>query len=254
MENTRAPPGDPSLGILSSEPSWRVELNVIGGFDLRLDGESVPVPKRVQRLLVFLALHDRPLARNYVAESLWLDTSERQARANLRSALWRLGQLGAPIVAVTGGRLALHPWVAVDLRRSRDLGHQLVSGGDNLHMADLDDALLSQDLLPDWYEDWLLEERERYRQLRLHALEVLCEQLTNLKRFQQGIQAGLAAVAGEPLRESAQRVLVTAYLAEGNSFEALKQYRRYRTLLQTELGQEPSPDLTCLLTQESTNR
>jgi DNA-binding SARP family transcriptional activator len=121
-------------------------------------------------------------------------------------------------------------------------------------MADLDDALLSQDLLPDWYEDWLLEERERYRQLRLHALEVLCGRLTNLRQFHQSIQAGLAAVAGEPLRESAQRVLITAYLAEGNSCEALKQYQRYWTLLQTELGQEPSPDLTYLLTRQSTNR
>ena len=58
---------------------------------------------------------------------------------------------------------------------------------------------------------------------------------------------GLAAVAGEPLRESAHRALITAYLAEGNRSEALRQYRFFRHLLADELGLEPSPLMESLV-------
>ncbi len=59
--------------------------------------------------------------------------------------------------------------------------------------------------------------------------------------------AGLAAVAGEPLRESAHRALISAYLAEGNPGEAVRQYRRYCAILHKELRLEPSAQMTALL-------
>ena len=49
------------------------------------------------------------------------------------------------------------------------------------------------------------------------------------------------AVCEEPLRESAQRVLVQAYLARGNQGEAIMQYRRFRKALHEELRVRPSP-------------
>jgi DNA-binding SARP family transcriptional activator len=223
-------------------------LAVLGGFDLQMDARSVRLPKRAQRLLVFLALCSRPVARAYVADSLWLDASEGHADGNLRSALWRLGRVGPHVVAVGDGSLALDPGVSVDLHRSVALAKRLLDPGMELAGADLDESLLSEDLLPDWYEDWVLEERERYRHLRLHALELLCERLVGLGRFGQAVQAGLAAVAGEPLRESAQRVLIEAYLAEGNACDALQQYGVYRSLLHDELGREPSARIKSLVT------
>jgi DNA-binding SARP family transcriptional activator len=39
--------------------------------------------------------------------------------------------------------------------------------------------LLAKDLLPGWDEDWLQLERERHRQLRIHALEALSQRLTS---------------------------------------------------------------------------
>jgi DNA-binding SARP family transcriptional activator len=87
----------------------------------------------------------------------------------------------------------------------------------------------------------VLLERERFRQLRLHALERLCDRLTAQGRFAEATEAGLAAVAGEPLRESAHRALIRAYLAEGNPGEAVGQYERLRALLRDELGVSPSP-------------
>ncbi len=103
---------------------------------------------------------------------------------------------------------------------------------------------LAGDLLPGWYDDWVIVERERIRQLRLHALEVLCENLSRSGRHAQAVDAGLSAVAEEPLRESAQRALIAAHLREGNVSEAVRQYDRYRKLLGASLGLEPSFEVT----------
>jgi DNA-binding SARP family transcriptional activator len=108
-------------------------------------------------------------------------------------------------------------------------------------MTDLECGTLTRDLLAGWYEDWVLIERERFRQLRLHALEAICERLVALGRFGEAVEAGLAAVAGEPLRESAHRALIQAYLAEGNPWEGVRQFRSYAQLLREELGAETSP-------------
>jgi DNA-binding SARP family transcriptional activator len=106
---------------------------------------------------------------------------------------------------------------------------------------------LANDLLPDWDEDWLQDERERLRQLRVHALEALCIRLRTGGRDAEAVCAGQAAVAAEPLRESAQRQLITAHLAEGNVSEARRQFEIYRRLLWENLQLSPSPQMTRLL-------
>jgi DNA-binding SARP family transcriptional activator len=112
---------------------------------------------------------------------------------------------------------------------------------------ELDPSALSGELLPDWYEDWVLIEREHFRQLRLHALERLCVELTAAGRFAEATEAGLAAVQGEPLRESAHRVLISAYLAEGNPGEAVRQHAFFSRILKQQLGLEPSDLMTDLM-------
>jgi DNA-binding SARP family transcriptional activator len=109
-------------------------------------------------------------------------------------------------------------------------------------------ALLARgEILPDWYDDWLVIERERFRQLRVHALERLCDRLTAAGRFAEAVDAGLAAVESEPLRESAHRALIRTHLAEGNACEALRQYRAFRELLRRELGLRPSELMEALV-------
>jgi DNA-binding SARP family transcriptional activator len=215
-------------------------LSLLGGFELRCAGHDVAVSRSGQRLLALLAPQARPLERLWVAGTLWLDATEERAGASLRSALWRLPQPeGAAVVEATTTHLRLARDLAVDV-------HELAAHAEDLDtpaVADgrgLDPSALSRDLLPDWYEDWVVLERERFRQLRLHALEALCRRLTEAGRFGAAVQVGLAAVAGEPLRESAHRTLIHAHLAEGNPGEAVRQYHLYRRLLAGELAIEPS--------------
>jgi DNA-binding SARP family transcriptional activator len=100
------------------------------------------------------------------------------------------------------------------------------------------------DLLPGWYDDWALMERERIRQRLLHALEALSVRLACLGRFGDAVDAALLAVGAEPLRESAQRALIEAHVAEGNLTEARRTYLVYRDLIRRELDVEPSSDLS----------
>jgi len=109
------------------------------------------------------------------------------------------------------------------------------------------EATLLADLLPDWYDDWLETERERIRQLRLAELERNGERLLASGHAAEGIQLGLRAAALEPLRESAQRLVIRCHLAEGNLIEAIRQYERFAALLARELGAMPSARMADLI-------
>ena len=224
-----------------------IQLRLLDGFGLSCDGQSVALASSAQRLVAFLALNDRPLPRVYVAGILWIDASERRANGSLRSALWRVRLPGVDVVEVTGDHLRLGPDVAVDVRNAADQATRLLDPSSTCLETDFDESPFCGELLPGWYEDWVLIERERERQIRLHALEALCERLVVKGRFGKAINAGLAAVNAEPLRESAHRVLIKAHLAEGNPGEALRQYRMYSELLHDELKLEPSPRMKDLL-------
>ena len=232
---------------VASPTSEAVTLGLLQGFRLERDDENPVLPLGIQRLVAFLAVHNRPLLRLYVAGNLWIDSSEEHANANLRTALWRLHRLGFPLVEATRSHLSLAPGVVVDLdelsRRARQvLRHEVAPTRKNV------DAILSGgDLLPDWYDEWVVVEREQFRQLRLLALETLCTDLSAAGSYATAVEAGLACVTAEPLRESAHRALIGAHLAEGNRVEAIRQFRLYEALVRDELGVEPSAAIRRML-------
>lgn len=223
-----------------------VRLGLLQGFQLECAEGEVDLPLSAQRVLAFLALQLRPQTRSYVAATLWMNFEEERAGASLRSALWRINRCGHPLVAADARALRLMPDVLVDVRVSSQSAKEVLRGQARGGGARVDD-LTAGDLLPGWYDDWVVTEREHFRQLRLHALEKLCEQLTDEGRFGQAVEAGLAAVSGEPLRESAHRVLIRAHLQEGNRCEAIRQYEACRQVLRHELGIDPSPVTKALL-------
>src|SRR6202165_4861781 len=154
-------------------------------------------------------------------------------------------------VEVNPSDLRLASRVKVDLRESQALAHRLLDVVDQpLLAADLSGAAiaaLSEELLPDWYDDWVLLEAEDWRQLRLHALEALAGLLTAAGRYGDAAQAALTAARVDPLRESPHAALIKVHLAEHNRSEALREFKRYHDLLRAELAIEPSTELRQLL-------
>jgi DNA-binding SARP family transcriptional activator len=228
-------------------------LRLLGAFQFIHNHRVVPVTIGSQRLIVFLALHDRPLPRTYIAGMLWPEVATGRANANLRAGLWRLPELCRRVVEQSAQDLRLVN-ITVDLRDATALAERLLDRTQICVERQLGSSArmeLTSDLLPTWYDDdWVLVERERFYQLRLHALEALCDRLVAAGRHGEAIDAGLAAVTAEPLRESAHRALIKAHLAEGNHGEANRQYQLCRHLLHDELGVEPSDALRALLSKD----
>lgn len=222
-------------------------MSLLGGFELRRDEAVVQLPASASRLVALLALRDRPTARSYVAGLLWPDAAEPRANASLRSLLWRANRPAAALIEAANAHLALARSVTTDVRELIAASERVARGSTEAADRDLAAIRRAEDLLPGWYEDWVVLERERLRVMRLHALEALCEHLTAAGNGRQAVAAGLAAVEAEPLRESAQRALVRAELAEGNRAEATRHYERYRRLLWDELGLRPSEQMEDLV-------
>jgi DNA-binding SARP family transcriptional activator len=236
-----------TLQAANPAPAAAVELDLLHGFEARHDGRVLELPFAAQRVIAFLALRPRPVQRAHVAGTLWIDSTEAHAQAALRTTLWRLRRHAGGLVATTANTLALSGEVSVDVRNTAERARRILQHQGMPQAADV--AVLSSagDLLPDWYDDWLTIERERFRQLRLLALDVLCEDLCAQGCYADAVVAGLASVAAEPLRESAHRALIRAHLTAGNPGEARREYGLFRGLLHDQLGVAPSAGLRALV-------
>jgi DNA-binding SARP family transcriptional activator len=223
-----------------------VRLVLLDAFELVCDGRPVALPLSAQRLLAFVALRRRAVQRLHAAGSLWADASERRASASLRSALWRLRHAGHSLVEADGRQLRLSTSVRVDLHDAEAQAKRVLESAGESRLA-LNLAALRGELLPDWYDDWVLMEREYFRQLRLRALEVACDRFTKTGRLDEALATGLAALECEPLRESAHRALIRVHLAQGNLSEAIRQYEFCRSLLRDRVGVDPSEQMLELM-------
>jgi len=221
---------------------------LFGGPYVIQNGSRLEVPDGSKRLLVFVALSNGKVDRRYAAGSLWPEGSDERAAGNLRSALWRLKCAGIDVVESDKCTLGMRPGTVVDVGVVGEWAARLVDGtaahGDLCLLNWRWDAL---DLLPGWYDDWVIFERERIRQRLLHALEALSRRLVELGRCAEAVDAAISAVSADPLRESANRVLIEAHLAEGNLVEARRTYDRYRDNVRRELGVEPGEQLASLV-------
>ena len=229
----------------------RARVTLLDGFGVQLGGANGrlgagALPHGVQRLVTHLCLSGRP-PRSTVAGDLWPEVPEDHAHGSLRSALWRLQKAAPGLVAVSAGRLSLADGVGVDVRELDDWVRRVRDPRSSIEDVEVPDAGLLGELLPGWYDDWVMLERERVRQLRMHALEQVAARLAAAGRYGDALQAAYVAVRAEPLRESAHRTVVRVHLTEGNVAEALRVYEQFRALLADEIGARPSEHMAQLV-------
>lgn len=221
-------------------------LALLGCFRVTDGATDLHLSRGAQRLLAFLALRPEGVARDFASGVLWPDIPEKRAHANLRSALRRLGP-AARAVRVNALDISLAPGVFSDYVTAKAIANHLLAG--RLISSGYADviATLTPELLPGWYDDWVLLETENWRQLRLHALEALARSLTNAHRFGEAAHAAAVAVAIDPLRETARSALIRVHIAEGNQSEAIRAFENYRELLRAVLAVEPTNQLRQLV-------
>jgi SARP family transcriptional regulator, regulator of embCAB operon len=219
-------------------------VSVLGGFNLCWSGSAqADIPRASQRLLALLAIRSGVTSRAAVAGTIGTDTTETRAYSNLRSALARVERRYRKMLQASKLDLGLAESVMVDIRHAQAVARRLLDPAVTPEQSDLSPAAvvaLSGDLLPGWYDDWVVAEAENWRQLRLHALEALACRLAAAGCWGQASDAASAAVRAAPLRESAHAALIQIHLAEGNQSEAVREFTNYRAMLHAELGLEPT--------------
>lgn len=207
-------------------------IGIVGRLGVR---PMVKLSLPARRLLAYLAVRGGQVSRQRAVDELWPDSSEDIGRTNLRRSLW---QVQRGWIAVVGETLILES--ECDLPKARRSAARAMEG-EAITFDEID--LISHDLLPGWHEDWVVEAHEEFRVIRVQALEAACRTLSNRGNHPLAIQAGAAAVAAEPLSESASEALIEAHLAQHNRFEALRAYRALAQHLHCELGVPPNPVL-----------
>jgi DNA-binding SARP family transcriptional activator len=215
-------------------------LTLMGEFELLVRGCQLRVPRSAERVLTYLALAGRPVARTRLTGVLWEEGSGQDAAKSLRSTLWRIRRAGADLVLARDDRLRLCPDVAVDVADLTVLAKRLIHQPDAEALTRLPLLVECAELLPDWDDEWVVADRERYRLLRLEALERAASALVERSHFGDALVAALAAAQADPLRESARRLVVQVRIAQGNAAEAIRSYREYQALLRREFDLEPS--------------
>ncbi|MFE1441965.1 BTAD domain-containing putative transcriptional regulator [Streptomyces sp. NPDC058739] len=226
-------------------------LRLLGQFHLELAAETVELSHNGQRVVAYMGLRGQ-VSRTVLAGTLWPEVTEEHARGSLRTTLWKLPRGEPPLIGCYGDTLLITPALRVDVHALTQTALGVVQGD----AEELDDLpplgiLTGEDLLPGWDEDWVLLERERLRQLRLHALDALAEALVRQDRPALAMEAAWASVRAEPLRESAHRAVVSAHLAEGNVAEAVRHFEAFRRMLDEELGVPPSPRFARMLPERA---
>ncbi len=220
------------------------ELRLLGSWQLRLGSCQVTVGPRQQRVIAALALFGTR-SRHSLASLLWPDSSEVQAAGNLRASLFHITHKLPGIVDPRHDYLSLEPDVEVDFHKIRWLIADIRDGG--LAASELAQMLYHADLLPGWYDDWVIFEQERLQQLRLDGLEMLARHYLQMGDTGCATEAALAATAIEPLRESAQLVLLKCHVQAGNHVSAMQTFHDFRVRLNRELGVRPSSIFASLM-------
>jgi len=226
-----------------------MRLFLFDAFLLCRDGQTVVLQPAVQRLIALVALRTI-IGREEAGGILWPDVPDRTATARLRTTLWRLRRSGSDVLTTANGQLMVRDQVEVDYQDWMRLALRILDRPESVTEVDLSSLRPHGELLPGWYDDWTLLERERVRHLQLHLLEVAADQMLRQGRPAMALELALGALRIEPIRESAHRLVIRVHLAEGNAGEAWRQFKHCERVLGKELGISPSSQLLALMTGE----
>lgn len=215
-------------------------VRLLDGFEVTYRGARVELSTAPARTVACLALRTEARTRSTVAGLLWPDMPEQRARANLRSALWRIGRCCPSLIEHTTSTLRMGRQVRVDLRDLDAWCRRVLDGTDTT--CALPGYLTGLELLPSWDEEWLDRERLWITSLYVHALERLVQLLVGRHRLAEALLAAQAAIDTDPWRESAWHAAISVQIAQGNAAAAVRMYSDYCARLR-ELQVLPGEDL-----------
>lgn len=236
-----------------------IDVRLLGQYTIDIDGRALPpLPtERSRLLLAYLALHLAPQPRNHLIGQLWPDLPEKQARRRLTQEMWRvnseLEKAGAPTTLIARGDAIQF---ADDVEIVCD-AHQLQQLLERCHLQDaaawpsLADLTTLQrgELLPGYFDDWILVARERLFQAYTSALMRLLSRCKQLGDWNMAEATVDALRQHDPLSELWIAESLRIALNRGRPGSSVQQYEQYVVMLQEALESTPSPELAALAQQ-----
>ena len=240
--------------LLEKEANSMLSISLLGDFCIKHDDRviaDVNTP-RLQSVLAYLVLHrDSPQSRRHLSFLFWPETSEDQARTNLRNLLHHLRRAMPDADSYLNVRPQTLQWRS-DAPFVLDVTefYKAVTAADRASptndsaavQAALERAaaIYRGDLLPSCYDDWIVTEREALRQAYLSVLERLVSLLEEQRNYRDAIQNARRLLRHDPLHEATYRRLIRLCALNDDRAGALRVYHTCTTALQRELGVEPS--------------
>lgn len=235
------------------EPTLHIRL--LGEFSLIYADRQVTSlnAPRLQSLLAYLVLHRNiPQQRQHLAFLFWPDTTETQARNNLRQLLHQLRQVFPPVEQFLSADTHTLHWHALapchldvaEFEQALMLVDAAIRQQDHdaLRIAiEQVDSLYRGDLLPGCYDEWILTERDRLRQGHLRALERLLGFFEGQGDIISAIRSARRLLELDPLSEDLYRRLMLLFALNNDRASALRVYRTCVTTLRREMGVDPDP-------------
>ncbi len=206
------------------------------------------------------SLQFRPVSRSRrarIAAQIWPESSEKQARTNLRNLLHNLKQTWPDMPDSISVEPTQISWrkntaITVDVHRFETLleaAGQCDSAVERISLLTEATDGYGGDLLPDCYDEWALAARENLRRAYASSLGQLVDALMAQRQYEEALQRAESLQRFDPLNEAAYRRLMQIYAALGNRATALRVYHTCASTLQHELGVEPSPSTEDLRSQ-----
>ena len=240
-----------------------INIRLLGGFCIiaGVEKQRLSIPPRAAKLFTYCLFHRECWhSREHLIDLFWPDAPLEQARSCLNSTLSRLRRAFPPDVGpilVAEGREAFSLADGLTLSVDVDLfthvvridgppssGHTLTDDEATQLRKALD--LYRGDLLPGWYDDWVLIERERLRHIYIVGLSRLMAHFSHTGALELAIAYGRRLLVLEPLHESVHRLMMQLFMRSGHRAAALKQYAHCCDLLKEELGVEPMEETQTL--------
>lgn len=231
--------------------SLTLGIRLLGGFALTTGNRLVAeiTSGRCQALLAYLVLHRQaPQSRQRIAFHLWSESTDNQARANLRKELSRLRHCLPNLDEFLQVEAKTLQWLPLgnftldvaEFEAAAKRAEQLSDRG--AIQAQLEQALelYRGDLLPDLDDEWVLAERERLRQIYMRSLERLMIVLEAQQDYPSALTYAQQLLRVDDLNEATYAALMRLHGLHGDRAKALQVYHQCMTVLREALGIDPS--------------
>lgn len=229
-------------------PGQQFQLCLLGGWDLVARGTPLPLFTREQRLTAVLGLWRQRRPRPALAGTLWPTSTDEHALGSLRVAVRKIRVAAPGLLESTRSSVALTDHVVVDVHLVQSV--LTLPPADLLAEPGLLDVLDHPELLPGWYDDWLLVYREQMDQRRLRMLVTTARLAFDAGDWPITLAAASLACRIEPLHDRANELVVLSLLRSHDRVGALRALEAYRDLLRRELGVAPSAALERVVADE----